>query len=282
MFVCKFCGKILEDGSRFCNSCGAMVTDPAKASDNASAVPSTEFNENITLDSLIESIDTFSVNEQDDVATVPFTEENNEMLTVPFNGESDKNEDNVTVPLENDDTDVSAVFNPVKETLKKNKTLIITIISILLIFVLASIALGETDSMSSTNQQWDSGYTSAETAREEIQNALQLKSMNRVREVYSRYVPEYYDGNEPLTEEAQAVIDELIIFYDKVYLALERYDESLYDTPFSFLREQYGDLVINYANNIDTVWIHGDAYAPDELVDRVEKIRVLSWQKALE
>ena len=67
-----------------------------------------------------------------------------------------------------------------------------------------------------------------------------------------------------------------------MYLELERYDESLYDTPYAFLREEYGDIVLNYANTIDTIWIHGDAYAPDELLERVEKIRVLSWQKALE
>ena len=80
MFVCKFCGKILGDGSRFCNSCGAMVTDPAKASYQDSVVSSTEHDENITLDSLIESIDTFSVNEQDDITTVAFSEENGKCL----------------------------------------------------------------------------------------------------------------------------------------------------------------------------------------------------------
>ena len=275
MFVCKFCGKILEDGSRFCNSCGAMVTDPAKASDMYSAVQSTELDENITLDSLIGSIDTFSVSEQDDLTTVAFSEGNGEMPTVPFNDEPDNNED----------TDISDIFskNTIKGIWETKKGVIVAIISILLIFILTSIALGESGSILSTNQQGYFGFTSTEIASTEIQSALNDKSMNRVRAVYSKYVPEYYDDSETVSEEAQAVVDELIVFYDNVYLELERYDESLYDTPYAFLREEYGDIVINnFTDTIDTIWIHGDAYAPDELLERVEKIRVLSWQKALE
>ena len=191
---------------------------------------------------------------------------------MPFNDEPDDSEDDITVPLDYDASDENG----------KNAVVILLVMGLIIVlFALASpisrLIIGDSSSSFQENNQ-----DTVRAARTEIQSALKDKSMYRVREVYKKYVPEYYDGSETLTEEAQVVVDELIVFYDNVYLALEYYDESLYDNTYSFLREQYGDLVINYANNIDTVWIHGDAYAPDELVDRVEKILVLSWQKASE
>ncbi len=285
MFVCKFCGKILEDDSRFCNGCGSMVTDPAKASDDTPTMPLTAYDENLTLDSLIEDIDTLSVDEDGDVVTVPFTEEDSEKLTMPLDyNVSDENEDDITVPLESYDKEDDVQFSETEDDIalnkavKTRKTFVIAIIIIVFVLLFASLIAIETNLIFPTYQQDAELNISVETAREEIKDALWLDSIDAVREVYNRYVPEYYDDSEPLTEEAQVVVDELIAFYDDVYREIENQEFPVYEDPDDFLRQEWGDIVVDSYGGVQTIWEHGEAYAPDELVSRRKAVEDLCYQ----
>lgn len=313
MFVCKFCGKALEDGSKFCNSCGAMVTDPAKFSEDVPTMPLESYDENVTLDSLIENIDTFSMCEDGDVATVPFTEDG-DMVTMPLEHSlPEKNADVVTVPLVEENDDVVTIplnyrvseENDTLKSIKNNKSednvtrskteydeifnnkekirkilVIAIIVTVAVLFFIFLIAI-EANLILPNISQEDSSfqeYSPVETAREEIEYALRLDSIDAVREVYNRYVPEYYDDSEPLSEEAQVVVDELVEFYDDVYREIEKRDFPAYEDPDDFLREEWGDIVVDSYGGVQTIWEHGDAYAPDELVSSRKAVEDLCYQ----
>ena len=141
--VCKFCGKVIEDGSKFCSGCGGMLS-------NIPVSPLTK----APLDALVNDIDSMEMDENGEIITVPYTEDSELDATVPITALDDKKVEYNPTPVNNG-----------TKNKKNNTPIIIAIIAVVVAIIMLIVAVFAIFTSRSSNEVVDD--TTTETGFEE-------------------------------------------------------------------------------------------------------------------
>lgn len=285
--VCKFCGKILEDGSKFCNGCGGMLSEMPSPSEKKAP-----------LDSLINDIDSMEIDENGDFVTVAYTENSEIDATVPITALDDEKVEYNPVNKPSTPTDNGNGSNN-----KKNNTPIIVaavaiVVAIIMLIVAVVAIFGsspsnevdddtttevvneditidvetepetETSSETTTEKETTSeketetttkAEVSTETVQREIDNALNSGDIRQVEKVIAKYMPVEDDSvYRTYTPQQKVILNTLIDFYDTVIYELDSCDFGEPEFVCEYLNELYGDIVVDYDGYMQYPWEIGD------------------------